>query len=128
MCLLNIADTFEPNIEIAEEPPLPDPDAIRTESAKSDRHSKRRTSLLTPGQLKVQKKFGKPVRDTSYADELRREQEAERRRQKQMEMLEKMKNRKQTADGHEDDDEHGHNFEDCKFEYYCKNFLILVLL
>ena len=59
------------------------------------------------------KKWGKPKKDTSYEDELRRQEIAEERRRRQMEMLERLKGRQmEQFDGQEDDG--SPHFEDCK--------------
>ena len=60
------------------------------------------------------KKWRKPGQiDSSYADELRRLELAEERRKRQMEMFDRLKNRRQTLNGDYDDDG-SPNFEDCK--------------
>lgn len=65
------------------------------------------------------KKWRKPGQlDSSYADELRRQELAEERRKKQMEMYERLKNRRLTGSGDMNGDSFA-NFEDCKFALLC---------
>ncbi|XP_056013650.1 uncharacterized protein LOC125675583 isoform X13 [Ostrea edulis] len=74
-----------------EEPPLPDASAISKTPSPTKNH---RTSISMP--IKLQQKINRRKsfkRDTSYEDELRRQELLEKRRQKQMALLEKMKSR-----------------------------------
>jgi len=62
------------------------------------------------------KKWRKPgTHDSSYADELRRQELAEQRRKKQQEMYERLKARKSAMTDNLDDDDGSPKFEDCKF-------------
>lgn len=95
-----------------DEPALPDPF-----KEKEKKHKSRRGTLVTPiPKFPTQKlKLGRFRRDTSYEDELRKFELAEKRRQKQMEMLEKLKTKRHHHDIDVDDDDDSPNFEDCKF-------------
>ena len=85
---------------------------------KTEKKEKRRTSLIEQ-KIKTDtkgKKWGKPKKDTSYEDELRRQEIAEERRRRQMEMLERLKGRQmEQFEGQEDDG--SPHFEDCKISY-----------
>ncbi|XP_062602644.1 uncharacterized protein LOC134264356, partial [Saccostrea cucullata] len=74
-----------------EEPPLPDTSL----PSKTPSPTKNKNLLSSP--IKLQQKLNNRrksfKKDTSYEDELRRQEMLERRRQKQMELLEKMKSR-----------------------------------
>nr|XP_034331972.1 uncharacterized protein LOC105337062 isoform X6 [Crassostrea gigas] len=83
--------TALPTVNI-EEPPLPDPSLL---TSKPTSPVKNNRSLASP--IKLQQRLINKrksfKRDTSYEDELRRQELLEKRRQKQMELLEKMKSR-----------------------------------
>lgn len=86
------------------------------EKEKQEKKEKRRKGVLAHllNTDKAAKKWKKPGQlDSSYADELRRLELAEERRKKQMEMFERLKNRKHNLLGDVDDDGTP-RFEDCK--------------
>lgn len=86
------------------------------EKEKQERKEKRRKSVLANliGTDKAARKWRKPgALDRSYADELRRLELAEERRKKQMEMFDRLKNRKMSVLGEAFDDG-SPRFEDCK--------------
>jgi len=72
------------------------------------------------------KKWRKPgIHDSSYADELRRQELAEQRRKKQQEMYERLKARKSAMTDNLDDDDGSPKFEDCKFTTMASPFMQL---
>ena len=92
------------------------PELIEEEKKKAK--ETRRQSVIT-GLIKAESqkaKWRKPEIDKSYEDELRRQELAEERRKRQMEMLERIRNRKMDELALQEDDGSPH-FEDCK---YCK--------
>lgn len=92
------------------------PEFIDKEKEKQDRKEKRRKTVLANliGTDKAAKKWRKPGKlDSSYADELQRLELAEERRKKQMEMFDRLKNRKMSLLGEALDDGLP-RFEDCK--------------
>ncbi|XP_069128140.1 uncharacterized protein [Argopecten irradians] len=100
-------------------PPLPDPDSINKSNKKTE---KRGRVIQTPIVQKLEKKLKRRQfsKDTSYEDELRKQELAEQRRQKHMEMLEKARARKLQGDMDGDGDEDGPNFDDYGFlAKYC---------
>ncbi|XP_078327311.1 uncharacterized protein LOC111103095 isoform X7 [Crassostrea virginica] len=73
-----------------EEPPLPDTSSLPSKSTSPVKNNR---TLASPIKLQQRLKRKSFKRDTSYEDELRRQELLEKRRQKQMELLEKMKSR-----------------------------------
>ncbi|XP_033741638.1 uncharacterized protein LOC117328267 isoform X8 [Pecten maximus] len=101
-------------------PPLPDLDSINKSNKKIDK--RRRASIQTPIVQKLEKKLKRRQfsKDTSYEDELRKQELAEQRRQKHMEMLEKARARRLQGDMDGEGDEDGPNFDDYGFlAKYC---------
>ena len=99
------------------------PELIEEEKKKAK--ETRRQSVIT-GLIKAESqkaKWRKPELDKSYEDELRRQELAEERRKRQMEMLERIRNRKMDELALQEDDGSPH-FEDCK---YCKFSLGLLI-
>ena len=87
------------------------------EEEKKQTKDKRRKNVIDR-KIKTEnkgKKWQKPKKlDSSYDDELRRQELAEERRKRQMEMLERLKGRQmEQFDGQEDDG--SPHFEDCEF-------------
>ena len=101
-----------PPIDILE-PALPDPDSFLKRQSSPTKN--KRVAITTPiaklQQKLLRKKF---QRDTSYEDDLRRQELAEKRKQKQMEMLEKMKARKNQMGSEFTQADGMPSFEDCK--------------
>ena len=90
------------------------PELIEEEKKKAK--ETRRQSVIT-GLIKAESqkaKWRKPELDKSYEDELRRQELAEERRKRQMEMLERIRNRKMDELALQEDDGSPH-FEDCKY-------------
>lgn len=95
-----------------EEPPLPDASAISKTPSPTKNH---RTSISMP--IKLQQKINRRKsfkRDTSYEDELRRQELLEKRRQKQMALLEKMKSRQGQVGTEVEYIDGAPSFDDCK--------------
>ena len=92
------------------------PELIEEEKkkAKESRRHSVISSLLRAEKEKV--KYRKPKDlDRSYQDELRRLELAEERRKRQMEMLERIKNRRMSEFAQQNDDGSPH-FEDCEYK------------
>jgi hypothetical protein len=95
-----------------DEPPLPDVTSVSKTPSPTKNH---RTSISMP--IKLQQKINRRKsfkRDTSYEDELRRQELLERRRQKQMELLEKMKSRQGQVGPDVEFIDGVPSFDDCK--------------
>ncbi|KAK3098026.1 hypothetical protein FSP39_015456 [Pinctada imbricata] len=108
-----------PVVDIAE-PALPDPSTFLKQTTSASKN--KRITITTPI-VKLNQKLQKGrkfTRDTSYEDELRRQELAEKRKQKQMEMLEKMKTRRNQMGSELGEDDDMPNFEDYGFlAKYC---------
>lgn len=104
--------TALPTVNI-EEPPLPDPSLL---TSKPSSPVKNNRSLASP--IKLQQRLINKrksfKRDTSYEDELRRQELLEKRRQKQMELLEKMKSRQSNMGTEIEYIDGVPSFDDCK--------------
>lgn len=104
-----------PPLPVDVAPPLPDPDSVDKDEPKPI-DTERRTVIQPPVIQKLEKKLKrrKVAKDTSYEDELRRQELAEVRRQRHMDLMEKARSLKQRAGDSWDGDKDGPNFEDCK--------------
>ena len=99
-----------------EEPPLPDTSSLPSKSTSPVKNNR---TLASPIKLQQRLKRKSFKRDTSYEDELRRQELLEKRRQKQMELLEKMKSRQNNVKGEVEYIDGVPSFEDCEL-YYLK--------
>lgn len=110
--------TALPTVNI-EEPPLPDPSLL---TSKPTSPVKNNRSLASP--IKLQQRLINKrksfKRDTSYEDELRRQELLEKRRQKQMELLEKMKSRQGNMSTEVEYIDGVPSFDDCKWSLLWK--------
>ena len=91
------------------------PELIEEEKKRS-KETRRKSMInqLIKSETQAKKWKKPPKRDTSYDDELRRQELAEERRKRQLEMLERIRNSKMNIREGEEDDESPH-FEDCEY-------------
>ncbi|XP_041351785.1 uncharacterized protein LOC121370547 isoform X2 [Gigantopelta aegis] len=104
------------------QPHLPSVADLPTASTPAEKlvRAKRRLTALNLKPADNKKQWGPRKRDTSYLDELRKQELAEERRLRQQQMYERLHSKKRIKDTDEEDDDLGPNFDDYSFlAKYC---------